>query len=366
MALAISSEIDSMESIRSRNILPSFAQLLAQFRGRRATKAEDKVFGLAGVVEDFDELIVVYGLSVAEVYERCTRTIIETSQSLDILTQVVSPSNVQVDSSPDHQLPVPSWVPNWTELMDHDRLGYHLNRSICLGLYSASGKKTCDFIESHNGLLQIEGVTWDSITSVGEPIDNADYPANAPIFRSWHWLAETTLPSQDYISSGTLKDAFWRTLCMDYLTASNRTPTRAKANHRAVYDLWWQLELMIDAWDSEVDVETMLDNYLPTLPNEVHQFDSSVMTCAWNRRFFISEKGYIGFAPSHAAPGDTIVVLFGGNVPYILRKNEPATWGSSETTYIFLGDSYVHGIMDGEVIESLERGDVAKELITLK
>jgi hypothetical protein len=361
----LSLEIDVIERIRSNEIAISFAGMLAQSGGRQTTKPEDKVFGLVGLVEDFDELIVVYGSGVAETYERCTRTIIETSQSLDILTQATPLSETLLDLRPNHQLPVPSWVPNWAELTDHETIKSHISRSINLTLYSASGKKACDFIESHDGLLQVEGVTWDSISSVGEA-GTAIYPAIAAIFRSWYRLAETTLPLQGYISLGTLENAFWRTLCMDCFPTSDWAPERSKENCRAAYDRWWQL-LKIETCYSEVGTArkgTLILNLSKS--KEVVESDSCVMASTWNRRFFISEKGYIGLAPSNAAPGDKIAILFGGKVPYILRRNEPASSGTSDTTWTFLGDSYVHGIMDGEVIESLERGEVMKELITLK
>ena len=250
-------------------------------------------------------------------------------------------------------------------MIDHETLRNDLTRLINLILYSASGNKACDPIESRDGLLQIEGVTWDSISSVGEA-GTATYPTLAAIFRSWYRLAETTLPLQDYISSGTLDNAFWRTLCMDYAQTSDKRTERSKENRLAAYDRWWQL-LKIHTCDSEVGMArngTFILNISKS--KGVLDFDFCVMTSTWNRRFFISEKGYIGLAPSNAAPGDKIAVLFGGKVPYVLRRNEPASSGTSDTTWTFLGDSYVHGIMDGEVIESLERGEVMKELITLK
>jgi hypothetical protein len=110
----------------------------------------------------------------------------------------------------------------------------------------------------------------------------------------------------------------------------------------------------------------MVETYVPALPKEVHEFGYWVMDGSRNRRFFISEKGYIGLAAPNTAPGDKIAVLFGGKVPYILRRNEPSSLGTSDTTWKFLGDCYVHGIMDGEVIESLKRGEVMKGVITLK
>jgi hypothetical protein len=100
------------------------------------------------------------------------------------------------------------------------------------------------------------------------------------------------------------------------------------------------------------------------LPEEVAAFDNDVSTNTCCKRFFISEKGYMGMAPTMAEPGDRIAVLFGGTVPYILRKTEADVAGN---TWTFVGDSYVHGIMDGgEVIEKLEKGEVESEIITLK
>ncbi|KAI0197180.1 hypothetical protein EV127DRAFT_4577 [Xylaria flabelliformis] len=64
------------------------------------------------------------------------------------------------------------------------------------------------------------------------------------------------------------------------------------------------------------------------------------------RRFFITAKGLFGLAPAVAQKGDCVVVLFGGKVPYVLR-------GFPDTElYHLVGESYVHGIMDGEVIHT--------------
>ena len=88
------------------------------------------------------------------------------------------------------------------------------------------------------------------------------------------------------------------------------------------------------------------------------------------RHFITTKKRYFGFAPKKTGEGDLVVVLAGGDLPYIIRRVSRAEqartiFGSSvqsETAhrlfsrrfYNILGDSYVHGIMDGEVFELLE------------
>ena len=60
---------------------------------------------------------------------------------------------------------------------------------------------------------------------------------------------------------------------------------------------------------------------------------------------FITERGYIGLGPRYLQPGDAVCVLFGARVPHVLR---PRTEG--QRGYLFVGEAYVHGIMDGEGI----------------
>jgi hypothetical protein len=103
---------------------------------------------------------------------------------------------------------------------------------------------------------------------------------------------------------------------------------------------------------------------------EVHLVDELVGANSAGRRFIKTQKGYIGWAPEKCQEGDLVVVLAGGNVPYILHA-EPAVeipecgWGPFPC-YSVLGDSYVHGIMDGEVFELLDESDrEMKEIILI-
>jgi hypothetical protein len=66
-----------------------------------------------------------------------------------------------------------------------------------------------------------------------------------------------------------------------------------------------------------------------------------------NRKFaHTAEHGYIGLMPRRAEVDDLIYVLHGGQVPFVLRKSDEA--------YTFIGECYVHGIMDGECLNICE------------
>jgi hypothetical protein len=56
---------------------------------------------------------------------------------------------------------------------------------------------------------------------------------------------------------------------------------------------------------------------------------------------FWTEKSSYGIGPHCMRSGDVVVVLYGGNTPYVLRPRGDG--------YIFLGQAYVDEIMHGEL-----------------
>lgn len=59
----------------------------------------------------------------------------------------------------------------------------------------------------------------------------------------------------------------------------------------------------------------------------------------------MTKKGYLGLVPKGAQKGDRVAVRMGSETPFILRKR-------SAGGFEVIGETYVHGIMDGEVIEA--------------
>jgi len=64
------------------------------------------------------------------------------------------------------------------------------------------------------------------------------------------------------------------------------------------------------------------------------------------RRFFVSEKGYFGLAPADVQKGDLTCILAGSPVPFIIRK--------MEKSFTLVGESCIHGVMDGELVKDME------------
>ncbi|KAJ4301073.1 hypothetical protein N0V90_003163 [Kalmusia sp. IMI 367209] len=79
---------------------------------------------------------------------------------------------------------------------------------------------------------------------------------------------------------------------------------------------------------------------------------TSALTPLLHRRLFITSTGHLGLGPEAMMSGDVVVVLFGGKVPFVLRRVGDEQWK-------LIGECYVNGFMHGEALEQQgrNRGD---------
>ncbi|KAJ4860016.1 heterokaryon incompatibility protein (HET) domain-containing protein [Trichoderma breve] len=92
-----------------------------------------------------------------------------------------------------------------------------------------------------------------------------------------------------------------------------------------------------------------------TLPADIEKY-------ALGRKFFITKKGYFGLGPHKSELGDRVAVLFGSGVPFVLRKCVSAT---GKRAWKIVGECYVHGIMQGEVIQKWNLGSAEAQMLLL-
>lgn len=87
----------------------------------------------------------------------------------------------------------------------------------------------------------------------------------------------------------------------------------------------------------------------------------------------VTKRGYMGLCLSSSRRGDSIVVLYGGSVPYILRRCGHASEQEDDTFKVpssiqfeFIGECYVHGMMRGEAIDLAEAGVFEEKAFELR
>lgn len=100
----------------------------------------------------------------------------------------------------------------------------------------------------------------------------------------------------------------------------------------------------------QLDWETNDIKQQRTRFEEAYVYNSALYTALGNRCFFVTESGSIGIGPRKMQLQDVVTVLYGCLWPVVLR---PVNNGC----YRVLGICYLHGIMDGEAIQSFKAAD---------
>ena len=59
-----------------------------------------------------------------------------------------------------------------------------------------------------------------------------------------------------------------------------------------------------------------------------------------DRRFFASDRGYVGWVPCHAREGDQICAFYGSRYPFVVRQ--------CGDDWRLIGACFMHGLMEGE------------------
>lgn len=77
-----------------------------------------------------------------------------------------------------------------------------------------------------------------------------------------------------------------------------------------------------------------------------------------DRKLFCTDKGYYGIGSPDTCFSDLLCVFLGSKTPFIIRRKGDY--------YVLVGESYVQGLMSGEAIEEMERGNLTVQKFPLK
>lgn len=103
-----------------------------------------------------------------------------------------------------------------------------------------------------------------------------------------------------------------------------------------------------DGGDSKEEEEQKEEENKEDEDDGINSF-SYFMWCVWPlRRVVSTANGYLGLVPRTAQEGDQVWLFSGGRTAYILRPT------SRQGEFTFIGEAYVHGVMDGEAAEGKE------------
>ncbi|KAK5069035.1 hypothetical protein LTR70_010774 [Exophiala xenobiotica] len=347
--------------------------LLEQYRSTLATDLRDKVYAALGISRNEEKIEPDYSLPVEDVYVHAAKRSIETTQSFRILTHCRFPPRLGG---------LPSWVPDWTDWEASTRTGLPQRDYKGRGIrnedkmYAATGDLQADFrFEEHDRELIVKGTIFDELVfvstrcsygtvrnpsrsfgnnsqSLEDDVASREADAAKVLHRQWlrEWAAFQSSTKHEfawidhgdwtyqpeggndqfdkltYVPTGeALNVAYLRTLAADVCLnlANGRELRISDKNCEGVQDLSWCLE-------------------------------EACMRRCFGRAFAVSELGLLMLVPAEAQIGDGIAFVQGSEVPFILRP--------SRADVLFIGECYIHGLMDGEVWREIEKHGILTEL----
>ncbi|KAH7138681.1 hypothetical protein B0J11DRAFT_515088 [Dendryphion nanum] len=309
--------------------------LLGVTRRFQATHPVDKIYGLLGLSQVKGQqldatpltpaLIPDYTKSTEEVYRDITFHLMVSENSLDLLSTVEDKSVRKLKQ-------LPSWVPDYSTWQNITILG--LNQGIP---YIASGNSPVSITRSgrSNETLHTKAIRLDNIGSVSRPWLAEDHYFN--IFHDWCEFLNQQLILTNQLNLVKSNRAIARALIGDFAVTSAQYPAPEDEYFKHFLS-FLQHHFQMSGPDMN---ESQFGGDYSIYLESFHHF-------GFGRRAFISKEGRIGFGHISVQEGDGIYLLSGGRTPFILR---PVADGES---FEFLGESYLHGVMNGEAVPSDE------------
>lgn len=300
----------------------SFPLIVASFRTRKTSNPRDKIYGLLGLAGAKPEewSMPTYDRSQEMVFEKFASEAVSITGSWDILSFKCG------DNSR-----LPSFVPDWNCTISDER---YLNLAIrydCLRFYNTSGGSRARVTKHGLGSIITQAHAWDILKSV-HVCDKASVRT-----RFLQWRVAATSDS-DFRTNGpysSRKEAFWKSTCGAIIPWKSKIGMRYHVIDDADH-------IRYQSWEAWVEA----GHRRPT--PDVEDFHVAWSAVTADRTFVLTEKGYMGFAPVTSRPGDHVLLLPGGKVPYIMRECLCEPFIDDPAGYELVGDAYIHGIMQGE------------------
>jgi len=302
-----------------------------------SSDTRDRVYGILGIIAaspQLSNLEVDYSKTPTQVFADVAITHIKSTNSLEVLSYTLHVFTIEE----------PSWIPNWGKSETINVICNPLLR------WDAS-KSTQPSIETHasNHILTVSGIALDSVADF-EVIDSTQlFP---------YYLIDLEISSVDprYWPNrlrGTKRYSSFLDIITAYAMAfsigqsinerSHGVHRAKEATHRCDFAAY-----LIDFFDVNHPSYPTLKKLAESGNGRLYRNAASTVT--FHRSIFTTNTGHIGLGPSVLQPQDIICVLYGGKVPYILRP--------AGDHYLFVGEAYVHGYMEGEAISQWRAGEL--------
>ncbi|XXH05371.1 hypothetical protein Hte_011797 [Hypoxylon texense] len=311
--------------------------LIQSFHHTKATLQRDKLFALLGLASDAQDpnFNPDYASPLETIVLRYAGVFVGRGSAIELLYRAGSPSPR-----------FPSWIPDWFTNTP--------KQTISNWPSTPRGFTTCTSFASNarlspddNTILVSKGYVFDSIETVSET--SFEQSGCLSYLKE---LSDLISTCSSYPNEESIKDLMWKIPIGDLMETTTRFGEQV--DFRAAYQaLIEYLELEEDRMDWKTEVTRMralgrIKHFL-FRPDELRSLLWPYLRAALefaekfsDARAGKTRQGYVGILPGRALSGDTIVILHGSAVPFLVRESR-----ERPGHYIHLGESYIHGIMRG-------------------
>ncbi|KAF2689807.1 HET-domain-containing protein [Lentithecium fluviatile CBS 122367] len=319
--------------------------VLLSYRDFESTNPKDKVYGVLNLVAPYVEVEALkldYKKSVGEVY---ADTVLSTIRLYSRLTAFAYVTHPEEYSGSDE---VRSWAPRWDEPWVPMPMG--IPEASCP--WSACAGYRVRIVDAHHigpKRLRLFGILYEKVAAVRVIMDyeNLQDPAEIDGVHPFLSVSENIMKSSGLnLHKDSMEQwyMFARTLTAGSSGDADYVQNLDEKARETFYCAFAHFMKRLSTLASR-GTEGPIDHD----PASIKFQDDAYNMCK-QRRLFWTQNGSYGLGPKCMQTGDVVAVLFGGNTPYVLRPH------SGE--YLFLGQAYVDGIMQGQLVHELQAGRV--------
>ena len=347
----------------------------------RASKApcsngRDAIYGVLSVANDAKKLKISpdYDASIEQCYIQTAKAFLRNGH-LDVLTACQQPRSA---------MKLPSWVPDFSTLWDDEynvvTAIEHMSRTAEDTFYGplfraakgSSPKIFCFEKRGEHQLLCLAGIKFDQIDRIAPPLDldyfNKLHVSKNPDVVRGSMLGDPSAVEQLQKVHTRNPDAVQAAMLAQIKNVQDLSRLEQSRSSNSMETVLRVLtkdmefgtqpgkgtvlhRLPPKTLESYVPFVTMLQQFRPlsawpfvTLQKEFLIFYHMILCRNIERRAFITLEGHLGIGPAALQEDDVVAIILGTEVPLLLRPCEGGV-------YKLIGEAYVDGIMDGEVMK---------------
>ncbi|KAL8366326.1 hypothetical protein RB595_004883 [Gaeumannomyces hyphopodioides] len=350
----------------------SFLYELHRARHLKVTDDRDRVFAMLGHYairngrnRGLEALKANYSSSVNKVYtDVAARALDGDDESLITLgaVQHASLPFAAISWWRRRERALPSWAPDWRTHRGH------------IMSEPTSPHRACGPTKPHLSIrdlkvLEIHGVEIDRIEACSRLLKKGAFHdqrvakggrARAPVEALWTKICGKTNGfdvSDEYTGGGGGSSSFFAyTQTLSNGGMAIYWQNHAHKDYRAIPQETWlahaaaYLTTVVDGATISPELRSLAEQ------GDAQKWSRAATGTSSERKFARTTKGYYVMGPGVMEQGDVVCVLFGGKMPFCLRP----CLGFQH--YLLVGECYVHGFMNGEAVDMLDRGEVREEV----